>query len=214
MPFYPVNLQLSGQHCIVLGGGAVAERKVAPLLTANAKVSVISPQLTPRLAQLAEARRIIHVNRHYRPGDLQGAFLVICATDNGSVNKQAAQEAIQQRALVNVADAPDLGNFSVPAQVKSGDLLITVSTGGKTPAMAKRLREELAATYGPEYGLYIDLLGKLRSNMKARLATSRDREEFWRDNLDKEVLDLLRLGKIKDAEDRIKNAIGCTGAES
>lgn len=214
MPFYPVNLQLSGQHCVVLGGGAVAERKVMPLLTANAKVSVISPQLTPRLAQLAEARRIIHVNRHYRLGDLQGAFLVICATDNGSVNKQAAQEARQQRALVNVADAPDLGNFSVPAQVNSGDLLITVSTGGKTPAMAKRLREELAATYGPEYGLYIDLLGKLRSNMKARLATSKEREEFWRDNLDKEVLDLLRLGKIKDAEDRIKNAIGSTGAES
>lgn len=214
MPFYPVNLQLAGRRCIVVGGGAVAERKVMPLLNAQADVTVISPQLTPRLAQLAEARRIVHIARLYEPGDLQGAFLVVCATDSRIVNEQAAEEAQQISALINVVDNAELGNFSVPAQVTSGDLLITVSTGGKTPVMARRIREELAITYGPEYGLYIDLLGRLRAEMKARLATSKDRESFWRESIDQEILELIRQGKIKEAEARVKNAISSTGVES
>ncbi|MGI6092411.1 MAG: bifunctional precorrin-2 dehydrogenase/sirohydrochlorin ferrochelatase [Veillonellaceae bacterium] len=214
MPFYPVNLQLAGRRCIVVGGGTVAERKVMPLLNARADVTVISPQLTPRLAQLAEARRIIHIARLYKSGDLQGAFLVICATDSSIVNEQAAEEAQQMSALLNVVDNAELGNFSVPAQVTSGDLLITVSTGGKTPVMARRIREELARTYGPEYGLFIDLLGRLRSEMKAQLATSKDRENFWRKSIDQEILELIRQGKTKEAEDRVKNAVSSIGIES
>lgn len=211
MPFYPVNLHLTGQSCVVVGGGAVAERKVMPLLAAQAKVTVISPQLTPRLAQLAEVRRIVHIARNYRQGDLKDMFLVICATDHRDVNLEAAQAAKQQGALINVVDAPDLGNFSVPAQVTSGDLLITVSTGGKTPVMAKRLREELAAKYGPEYGQYIALLGRLRDELKARLANTKEREAFWRESVNQDILDLLKQGKIKEAEAKVRNAISSIG---
>jgi len=210
MPFYPVVLHLAGQHCAVVGGGAVAERKVLPLLNAEAKVTVISPHLTPRLAEMAEARLIVHIDRPYRFGDLEGFFLIICATDKNDINQQAAVEARGYGALLNVADEPDLGNFSVPAQVVRGDLLITVSTGGKTPAMARRLREELAQQYGPEYGMYIDLLGKLRQEMKARLATAKDREVFWRETIDRDILELLRQGKIKEAEARVRYAISST----
>ncbi|MDD4601389.1 Siroheme synthase [bioreactor metagenome] len=214
MPFYPVNLHLDGQTCVVVGGGAVAERKVMPLLAANAKVAVISPQLTPRLAELAKVRRIVHIARYYRQGDLQDAFLVICATDHQEVNRQAAQAAKQQGALINVADAPELGNFSVPAQVTSGDLLITVSTGGKNPVMARRLREELAATYGPEYGEYIALLGRIRVELKERLASTKEREAFWRESIDQDILELLRQRKIKEAEAKVRNAISSIGLKS
>lgn len=210
MPFYPVVLHLAGQRCVVVGGGAVAERKVLPLLSAEAKVTVISPQLTPRLAELAEARLIVHIDRLYQMGDVKGFFLIICATDNSDVNRQAAAEAREYGALVNVVDAPDLGNFSVPAQVTHGDLMITVSTGGRTPAMARRLKEELAQTYGPEYGMYIDLIGRLRQEMKGRLSTAKDREVFWRETIDKDVLELLRQGKIKEAEARVRYAISST----
>lgn len=214
MPFYPVVLHLAGQSCAVVGGGAVAERKVLPLLNAEAKVTVISPQLTPRLAELAEARLIVHIDRLYNFGDLKGFFLIICATDSKVVNQQAAAEAREYDALLNVADAPDLGNFSVPAQVAHGDLLMTVSTGGKTPAMARRLREELAQNYGPEYGMYIDLIGRLRQQMKVELATAKDRELFWRETINQDILDLLRQGKIKEAEARVRYAISSTWTKS
>jgi len=211
MPFYPVNLHIAGKRCAVIGGGEVAERKVGTLITAGASVTVFSPQLTPGLSELAQAQRIHYVDRPYRQGDLAGFFLVICATDQPAVNQAAAQEAQANGALINVADAPELGNFSVPAQIVRGDLVMTVSTGGKSPALAKRLRQELSARYGQEYGLYLDLVAEIREKMKARLATAKDRETFWRETIDEEVLFLLRQGKIKEAEAKIRNAIGCFG---
>lgn len=214
MPFYPINLHLAGRICAVVGGGAVAERKATALLAAEAKVTVFSPQLTPRLAQMAEARRIVHIARAYEQDDLKGFFLVICATDNKAVNRLAAEEAQQNGALVNVADNPGLGNFSVPAQVASGDLLLTVSTGGKTPVMARRLREELARTYGPEYGAYIALLGRLRSEIKAQLTTAKEREAFWRESINQDILELLRQGKFKEAEAKVRHAISSAGSQS
>ncbi|MEG6586548.1 precorrin-2 dehydrogenase/sirohydrochlorin ferrochelatase family protein [Dendrosporobacter sp. 1207_IL3150] len=212
MPFYPVNLQIAGKACAVIGGGDVAERKVGSLLKAEAKVSVISPVITPALSQLAQKNYIEHIDRPYRQGDLAGFFLVICATNDNEVNKSAAKEAQVRGILINVADNPDLGNFSVPSQVTRGDLLLTVSTGGKSPAMAKMLRKELSERYGSEYGIYLEILGKVRAEMKARLATSKDREQFWRENIDESIILLLRQGKIKEAEAKIKNATGSIGS--
>lgn len=214
MPFYPVNLQIAGRHCAVLGGGAVAQRKVRSLLAAGAQVTVFSPEMTPLLAELVQSGQLRHVDRLYQPGDVRGFFIVICATDNQVVNRSAAEEARCQGALVNVADAPELGNFTVPAQIVHGDFLLTVSTGGKSPALARRLRQELARQYGEEYGLYLDIIATVRREAKQQLATAKQREAFWRENIDENVLDLLRQGRIEEAEARIRHAIGCIGTES
>jgi precorrin-2 dehydrogenase/sirohydrochlorin ferrochelatase len=214
VPFYPVNLEITRRSCVVVGGGSVAERKVVRLLDAGGIVAVVSPLLTKRLTQLAEDKRIIHINRAYQQGDVGHSFIVICATDNASINKLIAEEGMKAGALVNVVDAPELGNFSVPSQVAHGDLLFTVSTGGKSPVLAKRLREELAKCYGPEYGLYLDLIAKARTKMKNALPEAKDREAFWRRTIDKEIITLLKEGKIKEAEAKIYNAIGCSRTQS
>lgn len=214
MAIYPVNLQIDGRRCAVVGGGSVAERKVVSLVGTGACVTVFSPELTVCLAEMAASGQIVHVDRPYSQGDLENYFIVICATDNRDINRQAAEEARRAGALVNVADDPEACDFTVPAQVVRGDVLFTVSTGGKSPALARRLREELAGRYGPEYGKYLELVAKARDEIRTRLATSRDREQFWRDTIDNDILALLQQGKIEEAEAKIRNATGCTGAKS
>ncbi|CUH95742.1 hypothetical protein P22_1822 [Propionispora sp. 2/2-37] len=214
MPVYPVNLQLTGRHCAVVGGGSVAERKVGSLLAAKAQVAVISPDLTPELRRLQAAGRIVHVAEAYRFGMLQQFFIVICATNRTEVNRAAAEEAKQAGALVNVVDDAELSDFTVPAQVVRGDLLLTVSTGGKSPGISRLLREELAGRYGAEYGLYLDLVAALRDRVKEGLDRPKDREVFWRQAFDQEILALLKQGKVKEAEEKIEHAAGCSGIKS
>lgn len=214
MTLYPVNLNINNRSCIVIGGGSVAERKVNALLAAGACVTVLSPEVTPKLTELIQQKRVVHVARTYVAGDVAGSFIVICATNHGEVNKLVADEAHKGGALVNVADAPELGNFNVPAQITHGDLLITLSTGGKSPALAKKLRAELAERYGPEYGIYLELLAEARVKMKKNMQSAKEREIFWRQAIDNEVINLLKDGNIKEAEAKINNAIGCFGTQS
>ncbi|QDR82769.1 precorrin-2 dehydrogenase/sirohydrochlorin ferrochelatase family protein [Sporomusa termitida] len=214
MELYPINLKLAGRRCAVVGGGAVAARKVMLLMAVAAEVSVFSPVLTPGLASLVEARRLTWVPRAYNPGDLYSFFLVFCATDQPDANRQAAAEARAAGALVNCADAPELSDFYVPAHIVHGDLLITVSTGGGSPALARRLKEDIAARYGPEYGHYLALIAKLRPEIKGRLSTAKEREKFWRETIDHEALNLIKSGKFSEAEERIRHAACCTGPES
>ena len=214
MELYPINLKLTGRKCAVIGGGAVAERKVRALLAAGAEVSVFSPMLTAGLDELKQAGCLVWVPRTYKSGDLDHFFLVFCATNDSQINRQAAAEANAAGALVNIADAPDLSDFYVPAHVNHGELLLTVSTGGGSPALARKLKDELAAKYGPEYGRYLALVTKLRTEMKERLATSKERETFWREAIDQETLNLLKQGKFGEAEERMRNAACSTGSES
>lgn len=214
MNAYPINLRLEGRRCAVLGGGQVAQRKLAVLLDSGADITVISPAVTPLVAGWVAAGHISQISSIYSPGLLAGFFLVICATSDYLVNRTAALEARRSGALVNVIDDPELCDFTVPAQVAQGDLLITVSTGGKSPAMARRLREELARQYGPEYGTYLDLIGRIRQDVRKQLSSSREREVFWQESLTAEIFTLLRQGDLKKAEEKIRNAIGCAGTQS
>ena len=211
---YPVNLNLSERPCAVIGGGLVAERKVTALLQAKALVTVFSPRLTKRLTQLAERQFISAYLRTYNPGDLVGYFLVICATNDSSVNRQAALEAKAAHLLVNIVDAPELCDFTVPAQVVRGDLLLTVSTTGQSPKFARLIRKQLEQKYGEEYGIYLDLLGKIRTAMKQQLSSTKQRQCFWEDSLDEEILVLLAAGKLKEAEEKIRYATCSIGIES
>lgn len=163
MKTYPINLiGLERRRCVVVGGGAVAARKVAGLLEANAHVVVISPQIVPALEEHRAAGRITLLRRTYRPGDLHGAFLVIAATNDPEVNRTVAQEAESLGCLVSVVTEPRLSNFIVPAVVRRGNLTIAISSGGASPGLAQHLRMQLEATIGEEYAILTELLGELR----------------------------------------------------
>lgn len=210
---YPVNLRLAGRPCLVVGGGKVAERKVQALAAAGALVTVLSPALTARLAQLAAGGQVVHRAEVYQPGAIGVFFIVICATDDPEVNRQAAEEARGKGALVNVADAPDICDFTLPAQIARGDLLLTVSTGGGSPALSRRLRQELGDVYGPEYGAFLELLARLRTDLKERLASAEERGGFWQEALSREVLALLKAGRAGEAEEKIRDAASRFGAQ-
>lgn len=169
---YPIVLtDLAGARCVVVGSGAVAERKVAGLLEAGARPTVISPTLTATLAAWHEAGRIAHVARPYAEGDLDGVSLAFAATDDPAVNGRVAADARLLGALVNVADDPAAGSFHTVGAVRRGDLLLTVSTGGQSPAFAAYLRAELAERYGPEYaGVLAAAAGARRLPAAARAA--------------------------------------------
>ncbi|SEP13935.1 precorrin-2 dehydrogenase/sirohydrochlorin ferrochelatase family protein [Propionispora vibrioides] len=208
---YPVNLHLEGRHCAVIGGGGVAERKVRALLEAKARVTVISPVLTSWLQDRLAAGHLVQWAVPYSGQPLTGYFLVFCTTNRREVNRLAAAAARQAGALVNLADDGEGSDFTIPSQVRRGDLLLTVSTGGKSPALSRRLREELAERYGSEYGLYLERLAALREEIKTVLADSKDREAFWRQALDEEILKLLKQGRIEEAEEKIQHAVSCCG---
>jgi precorrin-2 dehydrogenase/sirohydrochlorin ferrochelatase len=156
---YSISLNLEGAKCLVVGGGNVAFRKVESLMESGATVKVVSPEVVSEIETL-DGVEIIQQKFHV--DDLEGMFLVISATDNREVNEQVAGAARERGMLVNVVDVPDLCNFYVNAQVRRGDLTISVSTGGASPAMARRIREELEDTYGAEYAEFLTLMREYR----------------------------------------------------
>lgn len=209
--YYPVYLDLRGRHCVVIGGGSVAEGKVKGLLEAGAHVTVISPQLTPNLRQAADEGHIVHVARRYQAGDLAGAFLAISATNERTVNEQVWQEAVESNitsaglsaGLVNIVDDPPHCTFIAPSIVRRGDLAIAISTGGKAPALAVRLRQQLERTIGHEHARFLELAGILRAPIAARYPDFKQRKTLWYQLVDSDVLDLLRQGDEAAARRRV-----------
>ncbi len=169
MKTYPIFALIADRPCLVVGGGSVGERKVQDLLAAGARVAVVSPDLTPALAALAARGEIRHLRGDFLPEQVEGMALVIGATDYPEVNARVSAAARARGIWVNIVDAPDLCTFIVPAQVRRGDLTLAISTGGASPALARRLREELERHFGPEYGDYLTLLQGVRTRLlKAR----------------------------------------------
>ena len=214
MASYPINLNLANRLCIVLGGGKVAWRKVKVLLESGAKIRVVSPQIIDEFMARVERNEIEYCQKVYEKADLKGSFLVICATDSKIVNAAAARMAHEMGALVNVVDDSYPSDFTVPAQVRRGDLLLTVSTNGKSPEIARQLRKELASVYDESYGEFITLVARYREELKRSVATSGQRERLWREMIDSEVLELVRNGEIGIVEARFKNAISGFRVES
>ncbi len=164
--YYPIFLDLAQRSCLVVGGGPVAERKVCGLLEAEASVVVVSPSLTPTLHRWASNGAIAHIPRAFRDEDVEGCALVIGATDQGEVNRHVALAARRRGIWVNIVDTPMACDFIAPAVVRRGALQIAISTGGKSPTLAKQLREGLEALIGPEYGDVADILGALRDAVR------------------------------------------------
>jgi precorrin-2 dehydrogenase / sirohydrochlorin ferrochelatase len=167
MRYYPVNLDIKGRSCLVVGGGAVGFRKVKTLLSCGARVTVVSPEITPRLTALVEYGAVTWHARGYRNSDLAGVFLVIGATDDESLNEQVSKDAGQLNLLCNIADRPAACNFILPAIIERGDLTIAISTSGRSPAFAKQLRKDLEKQFGEEYTELLQLMGAIRDKLLA-----------------------------------------------
>lgn len=176
--WYPLMLKIQGRRCVVIGGGPVAERKIAGLLEAGANVTVVSPRLTPRLRELAQAGSIALAEREARADDLDGAALVFAATDRPAVNANIAEAARERAIPVNVADDGADGDFLVPAVIRRGDLVLTASASGSGPALASRIIQEIAQRYGPEYTEYVKALKAVRSIVKSEVKDLSERRRL------------------------------------
>jgi len=167
---FPMFVKLAGRKCLVVGGGPVAEGKVEGLLSCQATVVLVAPEVTEKIARWNDQGRLTWHARRFQPSDLEGAFLVIAATGVDAVNEQVFREAEARGILCNAVDEPDRCHFYYPAIVRRGPLQIAISTGGLSPALASRLRAELEAQFGPEYERWIEELGALRQKAFARRA--------------------------------------------
>ena len=196
--YYPIFLNIKGKLCVVVGGGEVAERKVKTLVEQDAQVMVISQSITKGLENLAQQGAIQVMLRDYRPGDLSGAMVAIAATDDARVNRQIAEDGARWGVLVNVVDDPEASDFIVPSQFCRGDVVIAISTGGHSPALAKKIRTEMESHIGPEYDSLVQLLSQLRAELKQ--SGSNPAGDAWQEALDLEaLLPLLRAGRVEEA---------------
>ena len=206
--YYPVYIQLRDQPCVVIGGGKIAEGKVEGLLAVEAHVTIVSPELTPRLQELSDQKQITYIPRAYQPGDLTGAFMVICATDQAEINHQVWQDASANRQLVNVVDDTPRCNFIAPSILRKGDLTIAISTSGKAPALAVRLKERLQCEIGPEYERFLELAGELREPLAKHIPDFETRKAIWYELVDSDILDVLARGEEDSAKEIISQVVG------
>lgn len=207
MPYFPLFLQLSGRPVVVFGGGAVAERKINSLLAAGAKVTVVAPKLTKNLEALVKENQLQHLHRSYHREDLSGYILVFAATNDELTNAQIAREAGEKGLLVNVADKPELCNFILPSVLARGELLVAVSTSGKSPALAKKIREDLETYFGPEYEEYLQIIAQVRERARAEIPEESRREALFQTLLDSDLLKWLRNGERGKAQLFLEQAL-------
>lgn len=213
MGHYAIALDLTGKACLVVGGGQVAERKIHSLLDCGACVRVVSLELTAGLEKMAEAGLIDYRQGRYHTSDLLDVFLVIGATDSEKVNRQVAADCLARNLLVNIVDNPAQCNFYVPAVVKRGPLTIAVSTGGKSPLLARKIREELELAYGPQYGEFLDLIAGLRKDIISKVSDSKKKKEILEGLVSDEVMDLLKKGRLDLLKGRIISANRGSGTQ-
>jgi siroheme synthase-like protein len=207
-PFYIACLRLTGRRCVVIGGGDVGLEKVEGLLACEADVTLVAPEAVPALAELAAEGSIAWERREYRSGDLDRALIAIAATSDTDVNIRVFEDAEARAMLVNVVDVPPLCSFILPAIVRTGPLAVAISTAGASPALAKRMKREIAELFGEPYAQLAILLNDARGWAKGTLPTYQDRKEFFESivNGDPDPIELLRAGDVQAVRDLIEAA--------
>ena len=194
MRYYPIFLDLKNKKCVVIGGGSVAERKAVTLLSCDADVWVISPEVTSKLIGLAKKKKLRYIKKRYEDKDIKDAFLVVAATNNREANKAVFAAANKYKCLLNIVDKPDDSNFIVPSLISRGDLTIAVSTGGKSPAFAKRIRKELEQKYGKEYSAFLKAMGKVRERLLKNVSSEKARRQVFNKLVHSNIIELLKKG--------------------
>jgi precorrin-2 dehydrogenase/sirohydrochlorin ferrochelatase len=178
MPLFPAFLRLEARRCLVVGAGPVAEEKIEGLLRADAEIFVVAPKATARIEELASAGRIKLTRRKFRPADVRGAFLVVAATASPAVHAKIFQLARRSRVLCNVVDDPAHCDFYYGSVVRRGMLQIAISTEGRSPALAQRIRKKLEGQFGPEYQEWLEEIGVIRERLFAKKLPSARRREL------------------------------------
>ena len=212
-PWYPIFIDVEDHDVVIIGGGEVCARKAETMMRYGARVTVVSPAFTPEIETWANEGKLALRRKRYEPGDLDGASIVIASTDDTAVNEQVAADCRRRRIPVNVVDVTPLCEFIVPAIVEKGSVTLAVSTGGKSPALARTLKEDLQRMVGPEYAEVNDVLGTLRESAKRVLPTDVDRKRFFDGIIAKGILDMLRDGRRQEAYRAIAEACRAAGVE-
>ncbi len=208
-PLYIACLRLSGRRCVVVGGGPIGLEKVEGLLACDADVTLIAPEAHSELVQLALEGSIRWEQREYETGDLEGALIAIAATDDTDLNVRVFEDAEERSMLVNVVDVPPLCNFILPAIVRTGPLAVAISTAGASPALAKRMKREIAEEFGEPYATLAILLNDARGWAKGTLPTYQDRKRFFESivNGEPDPIELLRNGDVAGVRALIESAM-------
>ncbi len=204
MVFYPINVNITGRLCLVVGGGGVAVRKIESLLLSGARIRVVSPEACGNISDLAEIGTIEWLRREYRDSDLDGVFLVFAATSQPAVQQQIAEQAKTCGVLLNSADSPDQCDFQVPAQIRRGGLLIAVSTGGASPALSALIKQRLYLQFGPEYGDLVDLLARIRTQVVDGSSESETNKELFRQLLEQPLAEMIRARRWEEIRTRLE----------
>lgn len=207
---YPVLLDISGKLCVVIGGGSVAERKVRALLESEAVVRLVSPEVTGELSFLADQGRIEWRKSSYSGDDLDGALLVFAATDNRDVQELVSRHAVENGQLLNVVDDPERCSFHVPATVRRGDLTLAVSTNGKSPAVAARIRQQLESQFGSEYETLLQVMAMVReqAGSETEKLSQPERKKIYKKILHNDIIDWIRSGRMDKLQDHLKKILG------
>jgi precorrin-2 dehydrogenase/sirohydrochlorin ferrochelatase len=208
MAYIPIFLDVTGRDCVVVGGGEVAARKVESLLEAGARVTVVSPHLSPPLESLAANGSVIHIARDYRRGDIRGCVLAYAATDDPKLHRELAAEARALGIPVNVVDVPELCTFIAPAIMKRGALQIAISTGGASPAFAARLRRELEDRFGTEYARTLEVLRAARRRLHADEIDPAERMRRLKDLANSALPDAIAAGDVAAIERILATHLG------
>lgn len=203
--YLPIFVDLRDLPVVVVGGGAVAARKIESLLRAGARVRVIAPEVTDEIASFREIETEL---RAYEEDDLEGAFLVIAATDDEKINRAVSEEARQRRIFCNVVDRPELCSFIVPSVVERGPIKVAISTGGLSPALSRRLRLIIGQHVGDEYVKLAAVLGTVRPLVRSQAGSAESHKRVFELLIDSELIDAIRAGDRTMAEDILFQALG------
>jgi len=212
-PYYPIFLDIEDRPVVIIGGGNVCARKAETMMNYGARVTIVSPEFTEEIEQWGRDGVLQLRRKTYEDADLEGANIVIASTDDQSVNEQIAADCRRRRIPVNVVDVTPLCEFIVPAIIDKGSVTLAVSTGGKSPALARTLKEDLQRIVGPEYAEVNDALGTLRESAKRVLPTDVDRKRFFDGIIAKGILDMLRAGNRREAYQTIADACHAAGVD-
>ena len=207
MSYYPIFIELEGKKILVIGGGRVAQRKIETFLEFGAFIDVISRKLTKKLKTLVESGRIRHIGIEYNEIYLKDAFIIIIATDDKKLNHEISRSARKSGVLTNTVDQPSDCDFIVPSIVRKGELLIAVSTSGKSPALAKKIRKELSCQFGREYDSLLSIMGDIRKEVLKKGLSQDKNKRIFDKIINSEILDALARNDHLQIEEILTNAL-------
>lgn len=206
--YYPILMKLDDRLCLVVGGGQVAGRKASSLIQAGASVRIVAPKISEEIKAVVDSDKAEWLQEEFKPEHLDGIFLAIASTDNERVNKTIYDQAVKRAIPVNIVDKPELCTFIVPSVTRRGDLIIAISTSGKSPAVAKMIRKKLEKEFGEEWVVFLEIMGEARHKAMRSVRDQKQREKIFNRLAGSDMLDRIKRGDIKGARNLVVEIMG------